>query len=132
MALKSLGHISGRLHFLAQNQVTAQAVKQFIPKKIIEEILLYDHKVICQDVFQKDPRNSAERAKRNPWGYICPGAISGVKGQYQSVSAQPPNRFTLYINQNHLFLISSLYQDSGFHRHYETLTIHTAPKWPLL
>jgi len=27
MALKSLGHISGRLHFLAQNQVTAQAVK---------------------------------------------------------------------------------------------------------
>ena len=96
-------------------------LKQFIPKKIIEEILLYDHKVICQDVFQKDPRTIAERAKRNPWGYICPGAISGVKGQYQSVSAQPPNRFTLYINQNHLFLISSLYQDSGFHRHYETL-----------
>jgi hypothetical protein len=27
MALKSLGRISGRLHFLAQNQVTAQAVK---------------------------------------------------------------------------------------------------------
>ena len=25
-------------------------LKQFIPIKIIEEILLYDHKVICQDV----------------------------------------------------------------------------------
>ena len=24
----------------------------------------------------------AEGAKRNPWGYICPGDISGVKGQY--------------------------------------------------
>jgi hypothetical protein len=32
-------------------------LKQFIPKKIIEEILLYDHKVICQDVFQKDPQD---------------------------------------------------------------------------
>ena len=57
MALKSLGHISGRLHFLARKSGYAQAVKAIYSKKIIEEILLYDHKVICQDVFQKDPRD---------------------------------------------------------------------------
>jgi len=32
--------------------------------------------------FKKIHGLDAERAKRNPWGYICPGAISGVKGQY--------------------------------------------------
>ena len=81
--------------------------------------------------FKKIHGLGAERAKRNPWGYICPGAVSGVKGQYQYVPAQSPNRIALYTNQNHLFLISPLYQGSG-HWHYETLTIHTAPKWLLL
>ena len=33
MALKSLGRISGRLHFLAQNQATAQAVKAIYSQK---------------------------------------------------------------------------------------------------
>ena len=79
MALKSLGHISGRLHFLAQNQVTAQAAKQFIPKKIIEEILLYDHKVICQDVFQKDPRTIAEGQKETPGATFAQGLYRELK-----------------------------------------------------
>ena len=55
MALKNLGRMSGRLHFLAQIQVTTQAVKAIYSQEGYWKNLLYDHKMICQDVFLKTP-----------------------------------------------------------------------------
>ena len=58
------------------------------------------------------------------------GLYREVKGQYQGMPANLPTDL-LYIKQKHLFLISHLYQGSGFHWHYETTTIPVAPKWLL-
>ena len=43
-----------------------RVLKQFIPKKVIEKILLYDHNVICQDVFKKTQLDRRWKGKKKP------------------------------------------------------------------
>ena len=53
---KAWAVLVGGYIFSHKIRLRPRLLKQFVPKKIIEEIKLYDHKVICQDVSLKDSR----------------------------------------------------------------------------
>jgi len=77
MALKSLGHISGRLHFLAQNQVTAQAVKAIYSQEDYWRNLTIWPQSDMSRCFSKRSTDYRWKGKKKPLGLHLPRGYIG-------------------------------------------------------
>jgi hypothetical protein len=68
-----------KLHLIAQvSRNTTQAVKGIYSQESYGKNLLYEHNVICQDVFFNGERGAVCGLKGNPWKPSPPGVSRGL------------------------------------------------------
>jgi len=97
MALKSLGRISGRLHFLAQNQVTAQAVKAIYSQEYYwRNLTIWPQSDMSRCFSKRSTGLALKGQKETPGATLAQGLYRELK---VSINMYPPNLPTelLYI-----------------------------------